>query len=118
MCNNLSPTETICAVNYAFSLDRLGHSYQGLEIIKKLPPDQLHDPHAAVYVALLLLDANQTEAAKEYVDAADDVKIYAEEKNLLDEARAKLATALSSPSPLLSPAPAELSPTPTSTSTP
>ncbi len=113
-----APNDTNCAVTYAFSLDRLGHSDQGLEIIKKLPPDQLHDPHAAVYVALLLLDANQTEAAKEYVDAADDVKIYAEEKNLLDEARAKLATALSSPSPLLSPAPAELSPTPTSTSTP
>src|SRR6266567_1533816 len=113
-----APNDTNCAVTYAFSLDRLGHSDQGLEIIKKLPPDQLHDPHAAVYVTLLLLDANQTEAAKEYVDAADDVKIYAEEKNLLDEARAKLATALSSPSPLLSPAPAELSPTPTPTSTP
>jgi Tfp pilus assembly protein PilF len=113
-----APNEVNCAVTYAFSLDRLGRSAEGLEIIKKLPPDQLHDPHAAVYAALLLVDANQLEAAKEYIDAADDGRIYAEEKNLLDEARVKLAMASSSPSPSASPVPAGLSPTPTSTSTP
>ena len=113
-----APSELNCAVTYAFSLYRLGRSAEGLEIIKKLPPDQLHDPHAAVYVALLLVDANQLEAAKEYIDAADDGRIYAEEKNLLDEARVKLAMASSSPSPSASPVPVGLSPTPTSTSTP
>ncbi len=113
-----APSEVNCAVTYAFSLYRLGRSAEGLEIIKKLPPDQLHDPHAAVYVALLLVDANQLEAAKEYIDAADDGRIYAEEKELLDEARVKLAMASSSPSPSASPVPAGLSPTPTSTSTP
>ena len=113
-----APNEVNCAVTYAFSLDRLGRSAEGLEIIKKLPPDQLHDPHAAVYAALLLVDANQLEAAKEYIDAADDGRLYAEEKNLLDEARVKLAMASSSPSPSASPVPAGLSPTPTSTSTP
>jgi Tfp pilus assembly protein PilF len=112
------PNDVNCAVTYAFSLDRLGRSAEGLEIIKKLPPDQLHDPHAAVYVALLLVDSNQAEAATEYIDAADDGKIYAEEKKMLDEARTKLANTLSSPSPSLSPVPAELSPTPTSTATP
>ena len=113
-----APSEVNCGVTYAFSLYRLGRSAEGLEIIKKLPPDQLHDPHAAVYVALLLVDANQLEAAKEYIDAADDGRIYAEEKELLDEARVKLAMASSSPSPSASPVPAGLSPTPTSTSTP
>jgi hypothetical protein len=113
-----APNDVNCAVTYAFSLDRLGRSAEGLEIIKKLPPDQLYDPHAAVYVALLLVDSNQAEAATEYIDAADDGKIYAEEKKLLDEARTKLANTLSSPSPSLSPVPAELSPTPTSTATP
>jgi len=77
-----APSEVNCAVTYAFSLYRLGRSAEGLEIIKKLPPDQLHDPHAAVYVALLLVDANQLEAAKEYIDAADDEMIYAEEKKI------------------------------------
>src|SRR5207249_11718492 len=113
-----APNEVNCAVTYAFCLYRLGRNAEGLEIIKKLPADQLHDPHAAVYVALLLVESNQAEAAKEYVDAAGDGKIYAEEKQLLDEAKTRLATASSTPSPSFSSTPAELSPTPTSTSTP
>src|SRR5438105_2036918 len=113
-----APNEINCAVTYAFSLDRLGRNAEGLEIIKKLPPSQLHDPHAAVYVALLLVDANQLDAAKEYIDATDDEKIYSEEKKLLDEARAKLAMASSSPPPSLSPVPAGPSPTPTLTPPP
>src|SRR6059036_1432696 len=75
-----TPNEVNCAVTYAFCLYRLGRNAEGLEIIKKLPADQLHDPHAAVYVALLLVESNQAEAAKEYVDAAGDGKIYSEEK--------------------------------------
>ena len=113
-----APNEINCAVTYAFSLDRLGRNAEGLEIIKKLPPGQLHDPHAAVYVALLLVDANQLDAAKEYIDSTDDGKVYPEEKKLLDEARAKLAMAESSPSPSASPVPTAVSPTPTSTSLP
>ena len=110
-----APNEVNCAVTYAFSLSRLGHSAEGLQIIQKLPTDQLHDPHAAVFVALLLLEANQTDAAKEYIDTTDDSKIYLEEKKLLDEARTKLATASAASSPPVSPAPAEPTPTPTST---
>src|SRR5207244_11248097 len=85
-------SELNCAVTYSFSLSRLGRSAEGLEIIQKLPIDRLHDPHAAVYVALLLLEANQNDAAKEYSGTTDDAKIYLEEKKLLDEARTKLAT--------------------------
>ncbi len=113
-----APNEVNCAVTYAFSLDRLGRSAQGLEVIQKLPADQLHDPHAAVYVALLLLDTNQIDAAKEYIAATNDAKIYQEEKKLLDEVRTKFAIASAAPSPLVSPTPAEMTPTPTSTSTP
>jgi Tfp pilus assembly protein PilF len=113
-----APNEVNCAVTYAFSLDRLGRGAEGLEVIQKLPADQLHDPHAAVYVALLLLDTNQIDAAKEYIAATDDAKIYQEEKKLLDEVRTKFAIASAALSPLVSPSPAELTPTPTSTSTP
>jgi Tfp pilus assembly protein PilF len=113
-----APNEVNCAVTYAFSLDRLGRSAEGLEVIQKLPADQLHDPHPAVYVALLLLDTNQIDAAKEYIAATNDTKLYREEKKLLDEVRTKFAIASAAPSPLVSPSPAELTPTPTSTSTP
>jgi Tfp pilus assembly protein PilF len=110
-----APNEVNCAVTYAFSLYRLGRGTEGLEIVQKLPADQLHDPHAAVYMALLLLDANQIDAAKDYIAAADDNNIYIEEKKLLDEAKTQLAAA-SATSPLsISSTSAELSPTPAST---
>jgi Tfp pilus assembly protein PilF len=113
-----APGDVNCAVTYAFSLYRLGRTAEGLEIIKKLPADKLRDPHAAVYVALLLLDSNQAETAKEYIDVAEDGPIYFEEKKMLEDARNKPAAATPSPSVSASPAPAVSSPTPASTSTP
>jgi thioredoxin-like negative regulator of GroEL len=113
-----APNDVNCAVTYAFSLYRRGRAAEGLEIIRKLPADQLHDPHAAVYVAVLLLDSNQAETAKEYIDAAEDGEIYIEERKLLEDARNKLAVATPSPSASASPAPPVFSPTPSSTSTP
>jgi lipopolysaccharide biosynthesis regulator YciM len=107
-----APNEVNCAVTYAFSLSRLGRNADALAIIQNLPPDQLHDPHAAVYVALLLAEAGQIESARDYVAATDDEKIYPEEKKLLDEAKTKLATASATPSPAVSPLPADPSPTP------
>jgi len=102
-----------CAVTYAFSLSRLGRNSDALAIIEKLPPDQLHDPHAAVYVALLLAQTSQIEPAREYIAAADDEKIYSEEEKLLDEAKTKLAIASATPSPAVSPPlPVEVTPTP------
>ncbi len=81
--------------------------------MQSLPPEQLHDPHAAVYVALLLAEAGQAEAASDYIAATDDTEIYPEEETLLDEAKAKLARASANPSATISALPAELSPTPT-----
>lgn len=110
-----APNELNCAVTYAFSLYRLGRGAEGLAIIQKLPPDQLHDPHAAVYAALLMLDANQIDAAKDYIAAADDANIYIEEKKLLDDTKTQLVTASETLPSSVSPASAELSPTPAST---
>jgi thioredoxin-like negative regulator of GroEL len=108
-----APNEVNCAVTYAFSLSRLGRNSDALAIIEKLPPDQLHDPHAAVYVALLLAQTSQIEPAREYIAAADDEKIYSEEEKLLDEAKTKLAIASATPSPAVSPPlPVEVTPTP------
>ena len=110
-----APNEVNCAVTYAFSLSRLGRNADALAIVQNLPPHQLHDPHAAVYVALLLAEANEIEPANEYIAAADGERIYPEEQKLLDEAKTKLAIASATPSPDISPVPSQLSPTPAST---
>ena len=110
-----APDDVNCAVTYAFSLYGLGRTTEGLEIIKKLPPDKLHDSHAAVYVATLLLDENETDAAREYIEAAESGPLYAEERKLLEEAKTKPASASKTPSPFeqptASPVPS-ISPTP------
>lgn len=108
-----APKEVNCAVTYAFSLYRLGRNPEGLAIIQNLPTDQLHDQHAAVYVALLLAEASQLDGAQEYIAAAEDGKIYPEEKKLLDEAKSKLAAVSATPSPRILSSPVALSPTPT-----
>jgi len=110
-----APNDVNCAVTYAFSLYSMGRTNEGLEIVKKLPPDQLRDPHAAVYVALLLLNENQTDGAREYIEAAERGPIYLEEKRLLDEARTKLASGSPTPSPPPSPSPVTPTPAPAST---
>jgi hypothetical protein len=107
------PYDTACAVTYAFSLYEQGRTTEGIEVLKKLSWDQLHDPHAAAFVAVLLLDENQTDAAREYLETAGAGHLDVEEKRLLDDARAKVSTP--SPSPALSPKPPS---TPGSTSTP
>jgi predicted Zn-dependent protease len=108
-----APNEVNCALTYAFSLSQLGKNAEAVAIVDSLSPEQLHDPHAAVYVALLLAQADRIEAATNYVAIADDGKIYPEEEKLLDEAKTNLATAAVTPSPMISAVPAELSPTPT-----
>lgn len=111
-----APTDINCAMTYAFSLYVLGRTAEGIEIMKKLPPDELHDPHAAVYAALLLADENMADTAKDYIETARRAPIFAEEKKLLEEAAAKVAS-LSSPAPspaatVAQPAPASASPSP------
>jgi len=108
-----APNEVNCALTYAFSLSRLGRNAEAVTIVQGLPPEQLHDPHAAVYVALLLTEAGQIEAANNYIATADDGNIYPEEEKLLDEAKTNLATAAATPSPMISAVPSEQSPTPT-----
>lgn len=95
-----APTEINAAMTYAFSLYSLGRSAEGIEIMKKLPPEGLHDPHAAVYAAVLLLDENQVAAAQEYIATAQAGPIFPEEKKLLEEAIEKASPTVPSPTPL------------------
>ena len=130
-----SPNDVNCAMTYAFSLYVLGRTAEGIDVMKKLPPEQLHDPHAAVYAAVLLADENMNDAAREYIEAARHGPIFAEEKKLLEEATAKLPpsgaaspagtatpapspAAASSASPVAAKSPPPPAPTPTPSPTP
>jgi hypothetical protein len=105
-----APNDVNCAVSYAFSLHRLGRNAEAVAIVQSLPPDQLHDPHAAVYVALVLAEARELEGAKDYVGAAGNGKLYPEEKNLLEEVKTKLVAASAIPSAAGSPPPSATPP--------
>jgi predicted Zn-dependent protease len=105
-----APNDVNCAVTYAFSLHRLGRNAEALPIVQSLPPDQLHDSHAAVYAALVLVEGSELEAVKDYIDAAENGKLYPEEKKLLEEAKTKLTAASAIPSPAESPTPTEAPP--------
>jgi hypothetical protein len=92
-------------MTYAFSLYGLGRTAEGIEIIKKLPLEGVHDPHAAVFAAILFLDDNRTADAQEYIAAARSGPIFPEEKKLLEEAIAKANAAAPSPSSSTTPTP-------------
>lgn len=115
-----APGDVNCAVTYAFSLYVQGRTPEGLDIIQKLSPEAMHEPHNAVYVAVLLLDVNQADTAKEYIQAAKRGPLYAEEKRLLEDERAKISGATSNPSASPAPTAKSTSPaaTPASTSAP
>ena len=100
-----APMETNAAMTYAFSLYGLGRTADGIEIVKKLRTESVHDPHAAVYAAILFLDENQTAAAQEYIAAAQAGPIFPEEKKLLEEAIAKASSATPSSTTTPSPTP-------------
>lgn len=80
-----APDDPSCAITYAFSLYVQGRATEGWEILQKLSPDTLRDPHNAVYAAILLLDLNRSEEAKQYIAIAKRGPIYSEEKRLLED---------------------------------
>jgi lipopolysaccharide biosynthesis regulator YciM len=99
-----APNDVDCAVTYALSLHRLGRNAEALAIVQGLPTDQLREPHAAVYVALVLAEGGELQGAKDYVNAVENGKLYPEEKKVFEEAKTKLIAASVTPSPGESPA--------------
>ncbi|MEO6971282.1 MAG: tetratricopeptide repeat protein, partial [Chthoniobacterales bacterium] len=94
-----SPNDTAAAITYAFALYGTGRTADGITILRKIPPDQLRDPHAAVYAALLFDDDNQVETANQYLALARAGTIFPEEKQLLEEIAARRQGASPTPSP-------------------
>jgi hypothetical protein len=81
-----APTEPPCAVTQALFLNSDGHAADGIAILQKLPPEKLHDPRLALYLAVLLLNDGKPEAAREFIDEANSGFVFPEEKKLLEEA--------------------------------
>jgi len=108
-----APAEPPCVVAQALSLNSQGRTPEGIAVLQKLPPEQLHDPRVALYLAALLLDDGKADAAPEFIDAANSGFVFPEEKKLLQEALQKQSTSTSAtptPSPTISPSPANSSP--------
>ncbi|MEO8439516.1 MAG: hypothetical protein ABI540_04765 [Spartobacteria bacterium] len=101
-----APNDASAAITYAFALYGTGRTAEGIEILKKVPPDQLTEPHAAVYAALLFDDANQLDQADRFIAIAKAQALFPEEKQLLEEITARrqnAAAPASEASPSLSP---------------
>jgi predicted Zn-dependent protease len=94
-----NPADPNGAITYAFSLYIQGRSREGLDVLEKLQPEALHAPHAAVYVAVMLLDLDEIDDAKQYIQIAKRGPIYAEEKRLLEDELTKTASGSPSPTP-------------------
>jgi Flp pilus assembly protein TadD len=112
---NQAPGEPFCAAAQALSLYSLGRAAEGIDLLKKLPPEKSHEPHTAVYMAVLLLDQGQFDAAREFIDTANAGSVFAEERKLLQDALQKTqSTPVPSPSAttnvMPSPTPVDLSP--------
>ena len=100
-----APNDPATAVTYAFALYGIGRTAEGIKILETLPPDQLNDPHAAVYAALLYDDENQIDAANNYIALARNGPIFPEEKQLLEEIASRRNNAADSLTPSPSPSP-------------
>ncbi len=103
-----APTQPPCAVAQALFLNLDGRTADGIAILQKLPPEKLHDPRLALYLAVLLLNDGKPEAAREFIDEANSGFVFPEEKKLLEEAVQKHPPVLSpsttpQPSPNASP---------------
>lgn len=94
-----APGNVNVAITYAFSLYGLGRTGEAIDVLHKIPAEDLADPHLSVYAAALLVDENRPDEAQAYIDIAKDGPLYPEEKKLLDETLAKLAAAAAATPP-------------------
>ena len=73
------PENRTFACTYAFSLHLQGKTREGLEVMRKLKPEQLAVPSVAVYYGILLAAAGDVQASKEYLDKSAKAYLMPEE---------------------------------------
>jgi hypothetical protein len=80
------------ASTYAFALHLLGRSAEGVQILESLGEDRLQNPAYAVYYGALLVAAGgPADEARKYLDLAGTGSLFPEERELIDQARDRLA---------------------------
>ena len=98
-----APDDLNCAITYAFALYGQGRTTEALGILRKFPTEAMREPHNAVYAAVLFLDVNQADPAKEYIQAAKRGPLYVEEKRLLEDELTKSSGAPTTATPTPAP---------------
>jgi hypothetical protein len=81
------PANPIFVSTYAFSLHRQGRSDEALQIMNSLKREQLEEPSTAAYYGVVLAAAGAPDAAREFLDLAENAKLLPEEKDLVTLAR-------------------------------
>ena len=88
---NENPGNAPIAATWGLSLYQRGKVTEAVAVTGSLPPEELQKPQIALYHAIFLTAAGETTKAAEFLPAAQNWKMFAEEKALLD--RVKLAAA-------------------------
>jgi predicted Zn-dependent protease len=77
------PENPVIASTHAFALHKLGRTQEGLAAFARVPKEFLQSPGVAVYYAVLLAAAGQTNAAQPFAAAARRGQLLPEELQLL-----------------------------------
>jgi hypothetical protein len=80
-------TNAFVASTYALSLHFQKQTIQALQVMDRLPPEQLETPAIAAWYGYLLAESGQRERAQRYLALAEKARLLPEEKRLLAKAR-------------------------------
>ena len=84
------PDDLPIATAYAFALHLQKRNKEALDIMRKLKDSQLRDPDIAVYYALMLTSAGETDKAREFFKLGEKSALLPEEKTMVEQAQALL----------------------------
>jgi predicted Zn-dependent protease len=92
-CWREEPSQPNVAATYAFALYRVSKYQEGVQVLDKLPAKDLGQPNIALYYALVLKAAGQTDKASHYLTLArKSDRFLPEELELADRLAANLTT--------------------------
>jgi predicted Zn-dependent protease len=93
-CWHQAPSQPNVAATYAFALYRVSKYQEGVQVLGKLPAKDLDQPNIALYYALVLSAAGQTDKASHYLALARKTdRFLPQELELADSLAANLDTA-------------------------
>ena len=85
------PTNPAFATTYAFALFRQGKTAQALAVMNELTPEQISDPSVSLYYGIFLVASGDLEKARPFLQSAEKAPMFPEERQMLGEAKRKMA---------------------------